>query len=275
LSAYASAQGVRPAGSALDLCSRVDAVLEGAVTDLLAAERMLGYRLANHHVGVVVWFEDSLARPAEMLAADRCLRALPGVRDALVVPKDECTLRCWLNVFDYTTVDGWVEIVREPERPWKVAFGEPGAGLEGFRLSHLQALVAAAVLAAARPEAGSVARYQDVSTIGFMLDQPVEARAWVKEILGDLARPGAQRERLRHTLHIFFEEGEDAVATSRRLFVHRNTVNYRLDQARERLPRGFARERLEVALALKYCEWIPVFESQRSWGGPVRTSIAV
>jgi hypothetical protein len=258
LAACASVPGAPPAGSERGFSHRVDAVLDGAVTDLPTAERMLGYRLANHHVAVVVWFDDSLGRPSDMLAAERGLRAFPGVRDVLVVAKDEGTLHCWLSAPDEAPIDEWIAIAREPRRARRVAFGEPGMGIEGFRLSHLQALAAGRVLAAARPEADSVARYRDVSTISFMVDHPTEARVWVGEILGDLAGPGAERERLRHTLHVFLEEGEDAVATGRRLFVHRNTVKYRLDQARRNLPPGFARGRLEIAVALKYCEWIPL-----------------
>jgi hypothetical protein len=260
LAAYFSVRGALPVGTGLGLSPRVDAVLEGSVTDLVVAEHMLGYRLAAHHVAVVVWFDDSLGRPPDMLAADRRLRTLPGVWDALIVPKDEHTLRCWLSVSDTAATDEWIEIARGLRQARRVAFGEPEMGLEGFRLSHAQALAAGAVLAAARPEAGSVARYRDVSTISFMVDHPTEATRWVGEILGDLAGPGAEWERLRRTLHVFLQEGEDAVATGRRLFVHRNTVRYRLDQARRSLPHGFAHRRLDVALALRYCEWIPLFE---------------
>jgi DNA-binding PucR family transcriptional regulator len=262
LSAYGAAPGAAPTSPGVGLSRRVDAVLDGAVTDVAVAERMLGYRLVNHHVAVVAWFDDSFQRPRDMLAAERRLRALPGVREALVAPKDEHTLRCWLSVTDEAAIDEWIAIARETKMGRRLAFGEPGVGIAGFRVSHLQALAAGTVLAAARPEAGSVARYRDVSTISFMVEHPAEARVWVGEILGDLAGTGTERERLRHTLHVFFEEGEDTVATSRRLFVHRNTVKYRLDQAKRSLPHGFTHRRLELALALKYCEWIPAFDGQ-------------
>jgi len=262
VAAHNSVRNRMSTGSRVGLSRHADAILEGAITSAAVAESLLGYRLTNHHVAGIVWFDGSQGRPVDMLAADRALRALPAVRDALVIPKNGRTLHCWLNVSDEAAVDQWPEVMREPERAWRIGLGEPGVGIEGFRLSHMQALTAGAVLAAARPEAGSVVRYRDVATISFMVDHPAEASVWVAEILGDLAGPGAERERLRHTLHIFFEEGEDAVATGHRLFIHRNTVKYRLDHARRILPHGFAHRRLEVALALKYCEWIGVLTSR-------------
>jgi DNA-binding PucR family transcriptional regulator len=260
IAAHAAAQGAWLHGPGAGLTGRLDTVLNGTVTDEKVAERMLGYPVSDHHVAVIVWVDDTSGRQLDLAAADGWWQALSGVRGALVVPRDERTLLCWLHVPDGARMDEWVEIAAEQDRASRVAFGELGVGIEGFCLSNAQARAAANVLALARKEVGSVVRYRDVSAISFLAYQPAKSRAWVQGVLGDLAGAGGERDRLRHTLHVFLQEGEKAAVASRRLFVHRNTLRYRIDRASQMLPRPIEDRRLDVMLALSYCEWVPVWD---------------
>jgi len=81
-----------------------------------------------------------------------------------------------------------------------------------------------------------------------------EWRRFYQETLGVLV--GYDREHttdLVHTLEVFFEQNANASQTSRVLFVHRNTLNYRLQRIAEitGLDLNDAEARLAFQLALK------------------------
>ena len=61
-------------------------------------------------------------------------------------------------------------------------------------------------------------------------------------------------ERLRETLFVFLSSEGSYKAAAQRLNLHSNTVKYRVDRALSLLPGPIGRHRLEVALALRYCE---------------------
>jgi sugar diacid utilization regulator len=256
LRTHAEARDLWLRSQGVGLSARVDAVLDRVVTDERAAERSLGYPLSGTHVAVVIRPTKTAGRTLDLADVDRLLRGLPGVRETLVVPRDERTLHCWLR-----TVGGdrMAELLRAAEESpaARVALGEPAEGIEGFRLSHSQALAAGAVLAAGDGREGRrVVRFRDVSAVSFLVDRPIGSRALVELVLGGLAGPGEELERLRETLRAYLQEGGNAVAAGHRLFVHRNTVKYRVDRAAELLPRPIEANRLELALALEYCEWV-------------------
>jgi sugar diacid utilization regulator len=183
------------------------------------------------------------------------LPALP-TRDALLVPRDERTLFGWLHVADAEHMDDWIGVAKGVVDS-RIAFGEMAEGIDGFRLSHVQARSTGAVInASRRKENPTVVRYRDVAALTFLVDRPTESRGWVNQVLGDLAAPGQERERLRDTLQVFLDEGENALTTGERLFIHRNTVKYRVDRALALLPEPRRFHRLDVALALKYVDWV-------------------
>ncbi len=242
-------------GRGAGLSKRLDAVLDRTVTDVQVAERTLNYVVSGNHVAVIAWLDDP-ARPLDAAEAERRVAALPGVRDSLLVPRDERTLYVWLHVAGGDHIAEWMNMLADLEDA-RIAFGEVASGIEGFRLSHMQAQSAGAVIAASRKRGRTmIVRHKDVAALSFLVDRPAESKGWSDAVLGDLAGPGEERERLRETLGVFLEEGENAVAAGQRLFVHRNTVKYRVDRAYSLLPGPIGRHRLEVALALRYCDWV-------------------
>lgn len=242
-------------GKAAGLSRRLDAVLDRTISDARTAERALNYVLAGNHVALIAWLDDP-ERPLDMADAERRIAQLHGVRDVLLVPRDERTLYCWLHAPNSSQFDQWISVAMEVTDS-RIAFGEMAEGIEGFRLSHMQARSAGAVLNASRKRKNPmVARYRDVAALAFLVDRPAEARGWIGQVLGDLAEQGEERERLRQTLRVFLEEGENAVATGDRLFIHRNTVRYRVDRALSLLPEPIGMHRVEVGLALRYCDWV-------------------
>jgi DNA-binding PucR family transcriptional regulator len=231
--------------------------LDRVITDAPTAERALNYALSGSHVAFIAWLDDP-NRPLELSDAERTVAALQGVRDALLVPRDERTLFGWLHTPDGAHFDEWMVVAREQAES-RIAFGEVAEGLEGFRLSHLQAQSAGAVLAASRRrEPTMVVRYRDVAALSFLVERQAESKGWAEQVLGDLAGPGEDRERLRETLRVFLDEGGNTIATGEKLFIHRNTVKYRVDKALSLLPGPLGDRRLDVALALRYADWVGV-----------------
>jgi len=265
LASHAATQDKWLQGQTAELAQRLTAVLEGAVRDADEAERMLGYPVSGRHVAVKLWFDDAPIKRQQLERLRSQLRALPGARDVLMVLRDERTLACWVLASESPPVDDWVEIIRKARPASRVAFGEPGTGQDGFRLSREQALAAGGVLARARNDVSRVVRYSEVAAIAFLVDKLPESDAWVKSTLGQLAADDEECDRLRNTVLVYLEEGENAGAAGRRLFLHRNSVRYRVDQARKMLPVRLEDRRLDILLALKYCKWIPVSNGQDYW----------
>ncbi|MBC7236842.1 MAG: helix-turn-helix domain-containing protein [Chloroflexi bacterium] len=87
-----------------------------------------------------------------------------------------------------------------------------------------------------------------------------ELARFYDETLGDLVRyDQAHHTDLVHTLRVFFAENANASRTARVLYVHRNTLNYRLQRIIEitGLDLNDAEARLALQLALKIHELVP------------------
>jgi hypothetical protein len=113
-------------GRGAGLSKRLDAVLDRVITDAQTAERALDYALSGSHVAFIAWLDDP-NRPLELADAERRVARMQGVRDALLVPRDERTLYGWLHTPDGARIDEWM-MVREVE-----SRGSPRRGDEGLR----------------------------------------------------------------------------------------------------------------------------------------------
>ena len=141
-----------------------------------------------------------------------------------------------------------------PDGPVRVALGEPGDGIDGFRNTHRQALLAQMVALAAGPAGRLVTAFADIRPIALMASDVGAVRAWVLDTLGELAVDDEQHARLRTTLRVFLSTGGSYTATGDRLMMHKNTVLYRVNRAQEIRGRSFHDDRLDVELALLACE---------------------
>jgi DNA-binding PucR family transcriptional regulator len=81
-------------------------------------------------------------------------------------------------------------------------------------------------------------------------------RAWMAETLGPLASMSERNDGLRETARVFLEAGGSYTAAADQLFLHRNTVQYRIRQAEELRGRPFSEGRLDVELALLAWHWL-------------------
>jgi PucR C-terminal helix-turn-helix domain/GGDEF-like domain len=236
--------------------ARVRALLRGEQVDVSASEAMLGYRLRQHHLGVVTWITgasgggDVLGRlehvTAEVAAEAHC-EGRP-----VFIPQDEFSAWAWLPlgarhdvVLPGLSADGI-----DAADGIRFAFGEPALGLPGFRRTHQQALGAQAVALAAGPSGQLVTCFGEVAPLALMAGSIELLQAWVTETLGALADDDEHNARLRDTLRVFLQENGSYKTTAERLMLHKNTVQYRVRRAEEAVRRPIVQNRLHIELAL-------------------------
>jgi DNA-binding PucR family transcriptional regulator len=131
----------------------------------------------------------------------------------------------------------------------RVAIGVPSPGIEGFRTSHAEAVLAQKVaMDSGSPSATTF--YRDVELVSFVSSNPIAMRTFVSRELGELAQPGPTTARLRETLTAYLQSGSSARAAEE-LGVHKNTILYRIQQAEELLGHAVDERRLPLEVALQ------------------------
>ena len=104
--------------------------------------------------------------------------------------------------------------------------------------------------------AGAVAHFDALGSFRLlsMVRDPAELHGFVLETLGELAADDdPEATDLRHTLQVLLDTNLNVAEAARRLFVHYNTLRYRIGKL-ERLVGPFTTDpnlRLDLALALK------------------------
>ncbi|ALJ19641.1 PucR family transcriptional regulator [Microbacterium sp. No. 7] len=220
------------------------------------------YSLDQRHLAVIAWLESGSDDHEDQRRIDQLLRRvatlLSSSRPPLIVAADRSTAWCWIAIPADGVDDGLVERVdqlgaADDMSNIRVAIGEAGTGIAGFRRSHEQA-------AKARLVALGAAHYRDARAVGFsdpdvallsliMHDVP-GAVAWTREVLGSVADPGQSNAALCETLSVFYTRGENFTRTAEVLGIHRNTVRQRVN--RFETERGSKRiDPLEISLALR------------------------
>jgi DNA-binding PucR family transcriptional regulator len=112
------------------------------------------------------------------------------------------------------------------------------------------------VALAAGAERAHMTAFVDVAPIAMLCADLESTRDWIHETLGDLAIDSTRNEGLRDTARVFLETGGSYTATADRLFLHRNTAQYRVRKAEEVRGRPLREGRLDVELALLACHWL-------------------
>jgi hypothetical protein len=262
---YAAEQGLWLRNLSVARTARARAVLRGERVDIDTSEAILGYRLRQHHVGVVCWVDRAGAQGSaeagggvlarlEHATTEVC-ELVGGEGRPLFLPQDESSAWAWLPL----GVREVATLTTEPAAGAdgvRFALGAVGSGVRGFRRTHRQALGAQSVALAAGSSARTVTRFSDVAPLALMSSSVELLRDWVGDTLGSLADDDENNARLRHTLQVFLHENGSFKATAERLTLHKNTVQYRVRKAEEALGVPLAENRLDVELALLAGHWL-------------------
>jgi PucR-like helix-turn-helix protein/diguanylate cyclase with GGDEF domain len=242
--------------------ARVRALLNGVQADVKSAEAILGYRLRQHHLGVVAWISEAPAGGDTLGLLERATAEVAAGAHCdgrpLFVPQDESGAWAWLPLGPRREIALPGPDVKSTSDGHRIrfAFGEPAPGVAGFRRTHQQALSAQAVALAAGASGPPVTSFGEVAPLALMSGSLDLLRAWVIETLGPLADDDDQNARLRDTLQVFLRENGSYKSTAERLTLHKNTVQYRVRKAEEALGHPIAQDRLRVELALLAAQWL-------------------
>ncbi|MFD7846966.1 PucR family transcriptional regulator [Nocardia sp. NPDC059764] len=241
---------------------RVREVLDGRTSiDVDAVTEAIRYPLRWQHLALVLWYPDSDTDAIARL--QRWVRELAdavGVAAApLIVAADQVSAWAWLpyraepgdRVADIRKVAG------ARQGAPSIAIGAVGAGLDGFRHSHRSAQRARAVALARGLHTATVVAAGDpgLAAAALLGADLGEARAWVYDVLGELACDNENDARLRDTLRVFLRTGSSYKAAAAEVDLHFNSVKYRVGRAVARRGRPIGDDRLDVELALLACHW--------------------
>ena len=240
--------------------ARIRDLLSGERVDARAAEAALGYRLCQHHVGVVCWAGDATGTADGITRLERAVGRVAAhagcYGDPVFLPRDESTAWAWLPLGIRDTFDAGGAGLDGVDGDICFAFGDAAKGVAGFRLTHRQAVAAQAVALAAGSAPPRAVAFGQVAPVAMMLGSADLLRAWVRGTLAGLAADDEHHARLRETLLVFLQSGGSYKATAERLMLHKNTVQYRIRRAEQSLGRPVARDRHDVELALRASYWL-------------------
>ncbi len=211
VSAYESEKENWLRNQSVTRAARVRALLKGEQVDVTSSEAVLGYRLRQHHLGVVTWITGAsgggdalglLERATAEAAAEAHCDGRP-----MFVPQDEFSAWAWMPLGSQRDIALPGMSVKSASGGdgdgIRFAFGEPAPGVAGFRRTHRQALSAQAVALAAGPSGQIVTSFRQVAPLALMSGSIELLRAWVIETLGALADDDDHNARLRDTLRVF------------------------------------------------------------------------
>lgn len=235
----------------------VNAIIAGQSIDIDSAVTTLAYPLRQNHVGFTVRVADTIPESEIQRLIESTARAIGsalGGGRPLVMSSGARAAWCW------TSAPRPISPVPDPGLrlpPFASAtVGTCQPGLDGFRLTHSEAVAALRVTEARnatdRPD-GEILCFQDVEiaclTAGIL---GADARAaFVRRELAGLAASDDSTDRLRDTLRVYLKNGSDAGATGELLKLHPNTVRYRIRQAEKLLGHPIQQRRVHIELALE------------------------
>jgi DNA-binding PucR family transcriptional regulator len=106
--------------------------------------------------------------------------------------------------------------------------------------------------------------YRDVEMLSLAMENEELLRRMVEREIGPMyADPSAERNLapIRETVLAFLTNRLNVEATADQLFVHKNTVRYRLARAEEVLGRPLSQRPAQLELSLRYLAWFGPPES--------------
>jgi hypothetical protein len=219
---------------------RVERLLAGELLDTSD----LAYELDAWHLGVI----------ATGPAADEAIRFLAREFDRrpLIVRRSEGAIWGWLG--GRQRVDP-VEIEKAASEDCpaeiRLALGEPGQDLPGWRLTHQQAK---ATMAVAVRGSANLVRYSEVALLASALRDDLLPRSLRELYLQPLAGSRDGGAVHRDTLRAFFAARRNVSSTAAALGVSRRTVANRMQVIEERLGPALSADSAEMEIALRLQE---------------------
>lgn len=227
--------GLRPSRRRLGEC--VNRLLAGELAD---AEQ-LNYDLDKWHIGVV----------ARGIGAEATVHRVARELDLrfLSVPCAEDIVWIWLGASEYPHPAHLCDRIAERRHAAAYfALGEPARNVDGWRLTHRQAVAA---MPMAKRDTSGVINYGDVALLAAVLRDDVLAESLRRAYLIPLETEHDGGHALRETLSAFLAAGRNASSAAAALGVSRQTLKKRICTAEERIGQPLDRRSAEIQTALR------------------------
>jgi hypothetical protein len=229
----------------------IQSLLRGDAISVDTAAKDLGHSMRAQQTCLVLWFDDAAAGDASFTDLEAIAQAIAREASAprpLTLAAGRRELWAWLATRQAPDLAGLTDIVERSGA--RAAIGGPSPGVNGFRTSHREAVDAQRLVLRGGSSSPATA-YGDIELACLMSENPDAARHLVERELGKLAGPDPALDVVRETLSCYLRNGSNIVQTASELYVHRNTVRYRLDQAEQLVGHPLTERRTEMDVALR------------------------
>jgi len=227
----------------------VRSLLADEIVDADVASRRLRYELDRHHLALQISSRTTETRGLERVAEE--LVEIAGLAGPLVVPATLATYDVWGASAEPIATAALAALASfTPPEGVRIAVGRPGHGIAGFRRSHAEARQAARVAAIAGTTAADVTTYDRVEVVSMLCGDLPRARDFVAGRLGPLAGDSEAMARLRETVLAVIVAGGSTSKVAKDLYLHQNTVGYRVRRAEELIGRRVTDDLVGIVTAL-------------------------
>ncbi|WP_437773630.1 PucR family transcriptional regulator [Arthrobacter sp. KNU40] len=239
-------------GRAVNRRQLVDRMIAGESVESRAVMHTLGIDVEATHVGLVIWMDD---------AVSRATAGYPGITGLLsrafapwktvTVSLQQNTMWMWVSAPRIRQKDVVVRIEKciASAPGLNFALGVPESGPKGFRATHLKAQ-AAKRYGVRRPDAERIFPFEDSALQSLLISDTEVAEWFVMAEIGPLLGGGQIQRDLRETLRVLARHRGGVMETAEELYIHRNTVAYRMKRVQELLGRDPLKRPLETQAAL-------------------------
>ena len=183
-------------------------------------------------------------------------RGGPRLRRPLLVTAGAAVLWAWCGTFKPPAPEALARVeAHRPHAGIRMAVGRPGYGIEGFRVSHIEAGHAARFWSLDGAfTGGGTTSYRTVEVVSLLASDLDRARRFVLSELGPLAEQSDSAAAMRSTLLGFLAHGGSHVRAAQELHMHQNTVYNRVRRAEELIGAPVSARRVELQTALMLAE---------------------
>ena len=227
----------RPGSPSERRAKLIERLLAGEPVDTVE----LAYPFEGHHLGLLA------IGPGAWQATKLLARALDA--RLLAVQREGQVLWAWLGTRRALCPEEALEELRAQTPPGlRLAIGESGEGIAGWRLSHRQAAAASAVaLRGAEP----AVRYAEVALLASILQDELLSASLQRLYVEPLRSERDGGEVARETLRAYFAADRNVSSAAAALEVERRTVSSRLRAIERLLGRQLSSCATELSLALE------------------------
>jgi PucR C-terminal helix-turn-helix domain/GGDEF-like domain len=239
---YAREAAARPGSSEERRAELVRRLLDGELLDTSE----LAYDFEGHHLGLIASGPDPVGVVSELARGVDCC--------SLIVRRDPETAWAWLGARQRLESGDLADRFRRSDNEEvRIAIGEPGEGLSGWRLTHRQA---AAAFSVAQRGAEKSIRYSEVALLASVLQDDLLAHSLCQLYLQPLRSERDGGEIIRETLRAYLAAGGSLSSAASILGVSRRTVGNRLLRVEKLVGRQIHTVITDIDIALRLNEHV-------------------